>query len=189
MISERGHVNLEPAQVAAVFADIDNWHRWMPGLERVRILERREHGAKLAMEQRFHGREFNQELLCGFGPTEVHQQQIRGQLRHWECRWTFAPPPDGRGTTISTELHIELGGVMGLLISDRILGEFLERSFRETLRKLEQWGRRQAAATDTHAQPGDDVILQLFETEQGLELWLDGKTYRLTPGTQTGSGN
>ncbi len=179
MISERGHVNLEPAQVTAIFADIDNWHRWMPGLQSTRILERSENSARLVMDQRFHGRKIDQELTCRFSPMEVHQQQIRGHLRHWECRWSFAPSPDGRGTTISAGLHVELDGIMGLFVTDRLLGEFLEQSFRDTLQRLEQWGRKQDSTAAAAIQPGEDVILQVFETDQGLEMWLDGKTYRL----------
>jgi len=179
VISQRGLVNLEPSLVSGIFADIDNWHRWMPGLLSTRILERGENSARLVMEQRFHGHKLDQELTCRFSAMEVHQLQLQGDLKHWECRWSFAPPPDGRGTTISAELQVELGGIMGLFVTDRFLGDFLDQSFRDTLQRLEQWGRKQGPAVAADMHPGKDVVLQVFETGQGLEMWLDGKTYRL----------
>lgn len=179
MITKIGHVDMEPPQVMAIFSDISNWPRWMPGIRRTRTLNRSENAARIALDQSFRGREFYQELDCRFSHNQVELRQHKGSLRRWDCNWRFSTPPDGLGTTITSELEIELGGMMGLLASRRMLNQFLEQSFRDTLRRLEQRGRSQAPAAAVQIPPEQDIILQIFETGQELELWFDGRIYRL----------
>jgi len=179
VITKIGHIGMEPTQAMRIFCNTDNWPRWMPGIRGASTLDRSENGARIALEQSFHGREFYQELNCQFSENQVKLIQLKGSLRRWECNWRFSLPPDGLGTTVTSEMDIEVGGLMGLLASGRMLNQFLEQTFRETLQRLEQRGRSLALAAPIHTTPDQDVILQIFETDQELELWFGGRTYRL----------
>ena len=179
MITKIGHLRMDPEQVMRIFADTDNWPLWMPGIQRARTLSRADNRVRLSLDQNFRGRDFHQELECRFSANQVHLRQLKGSLRRWECNWRFAVSPESQGTTITSELDIELGGIMGLITSERMLNHFLEQTFRATLRGLQQRGRALASTTVSQAAPDRDVILQVFETEQGLELWFRGETYQL----------
>lgn len=179
MITKIGHVGMEPPQVMAIFTDTDNWPRWMPGIRNARTLKHSEDGVRVALEQNFRGREFHQELDCQFSADQVHLRQHKGSLRRWESTWRFTLPPDGQGTTITSKMDIELGGMMGLVASGQMLNRFLEQTFRDTLQRLEQRGRSLGPATTVQTTPGGDIILQVFETEHGLELCFGGQTYQL----------
>jgi ribosome-associated toxin RatA of RatAB toxin-antitoxin module len=179
MITKIGHLGMEPPQVMAIFTDTDNWPHWMPGIRHAHTLDRTENSALVVLDQRFRGREFHQEIDCRFSSDQVHLRQRKGNLRRWECNWRFAPPPDGQGTTVTSEIDMELGGMMGLVVSGRMLNQFLEQTFRDTLQRLEQRGRSMSPVADIRTAPGQDVILQMFETDHGLELWFEGQIYRL----------
>ena len=121
-------------------------------------------------------------LDCHFTPDRLRFVQTEGSLRRWDSSWRFDSSPDGTGTTVTFELDMELGGLLGLVATKRVMDTFLDEVFNETLTRL--YARGQALAADSRtepAPPGDDVILRVYQSEQGLELWHDGRTYRLTP--------
>ena len=81
------------------------------------------------------------------------------------------------------ELEMEIGGLLGLVATNRVLDTFIDELFAETLYRL--YARGQALAADFGAEPAlpsEDVILRIYQNEQGLELWHKGRTYRLEPG-------
>ena len=179
MITLFGRVDLEPARVRAIFVDTDNWPHWMPGIASVRTLAEGEEGKRLAVTQRVRGHRFEQDLDCRFSADQLRFVQRSGTMRKWDSTWRFAPPPAGQGSTLSCRVDVELGGLLGLLTPGRALNALLEELFRETLRRLEARGRLLDAGSATAAAPGEGVIFQVYRTDRGLEVWIDGRRYRL----------
>jgi len=182
MITKFGRVDLEPDRVRAIFMDTENWPVWMPGVEKAKTLHPGDGRKRVAVRQRLRGRAFEMDLDCRFAPDRLRFVQVKGSMRRWDSSWRFDPSPDGLGTTITFELDMELGGLLGLVATKRIMDAFLDELFSETLYRLN--ARGQALAADFAAEPappGEDVILRVYQNEQGLELWHDGRTYRLGP--------
>ena len=182
MITKFGRVDLEPDRVRAIFMDTENWPLWMPGIEQAQTLQQGATGKRLALRQRLRGRAFEMDLDCRFSPERLRFVQLQGSLRRWDSSWRFDPSPDGSGTTVTFELEMELGGLLGLLATERVMDGFLDQLFNETLHRLHARGRELGADQDAEpAPPGADVLLRVYQTEQGLELWYDGQRYQLPP--------
>ena len=182
MITKFGRVDLEPDRARAIFIDTDNWPHWMPGIEKVRTLQQGDGHKRLAVRQRLRGHEFHMDLDCRFTPDRLRFDQVEGSMRRWDSSWRFDPSPDGSGTTVTFEVDMEVGGLWGLFVTDRVLDALLDELFNETLYRLHAQGRQLEADFGIETPPpGADVILRVYETEQGLELWHDGQTHRLIP--------
>ncbi len=180
MITLYGRVDVEPVQVRAIFADTDNWPKWMSGIETSQIRSRKQDQCRVSLTQHLQGRSFQQLLECRFHPDRLDLVQLEGNLRRWECTWHFTPSPEDSGTTLSCNIELEIGGLLGMLVSSRYLHALSEQLFDETLRGLEAWAR-QPETTVTLDEPDTEVLLRLYETEHGLELWLEGRRYLLMP--------
>ncbi len=180
MITLYGQVDVELAQVRTIFADTDNWPKWMSGIETSQIRNREQDHSRVSLTQNLQGRNLQQLLECRFPPDRLELVQLEGNLRRWECTWHFTPSPEDRCTTLSCNIELEIGGLLGMLVSSRHLHALSERLFDETLRGLEAWAR-QSETIVAQDEPDNDVLLRLYETENGLELWLEGRLYQLIP--------
>ncbi len=180
MITLYGRVEVEPDQIRAIFTDTDNWPEWMAGIETTQTLSREQNHCRVSLSQRIQGHAFKQLLECRFHSNRLEQIQLEGSLRHWECTWHFSPSPEGGGTTLSCDIELEIGGLLGMMVSRRQMHTILEQLFEDTLRGLETRAR-QSQTVLALDEPDSKVMLRLYETERGLELWLEGRRYQLVP--------
>jgi hypothetical protein len=195
VIRKFARLDAPPEVVARMFHDLESWPGWMAGMRSVRILERRdppEHPEAVRVVEVVQvqaGRTLRQTLECRLEPRGLVQRQVRGRLRRWDATWRFMEPPDGRGTTISLELEIELG-LLGAVIPTRMVQAIIDDIFVATVRTARQHCRELLAEAAARAgwpekqerhdrPPGDELVLELLAHPDHLELRLDGRRYRL----------
>lgn len=194
MIRKFAHLPAPPETVAALFAAIETWPDWMPGVERVTVEPRGTGPAvdrrRLAwIEQSFYGRRFKALVEIETGDGRLRQRQIEGPLGRWEITWRFLPGPDGSGTTLVAEIDYELGLLRFLgarRFFEKRLRADLEALFDNAARRLgpdpgpppvEDRDSPRAAPSEAAA---DEVVFRLFETPRGLEAEYQGRRYHLT---------
>ncbi len=180
MITFYGQVAVDTETVRRLFEHTDAWPEWMDGITDSRVLRGDADGRELALKQRLHGMNFTQVLQCRFFSDRMETEQLREGIKRWKCDWHFSPAPQGEAsTTLRCDIVMELGGMLGLLASRKQIHDFLEDTFNRTLAGLE----RQAAGLNPQARDETDAqaFLRLYETPEGLELWLEGKRYKLLP--------
>lgn len=182
MIRKFGRIDAPPDAVARLFADVESWPAWMPGVKGLRVVERGERRLHIDVTQQFLGRDFRQELDARPSATGVALRQTEGVFRRWEAHWRFAPPPDGHGTTVSLELDFDLGWLAWL--SPRALVQStLDRLFTEGLQRAEQrLAAHPGALPEPSAAAEGEVLLQVFETDGGLEIVAAGRRLALPLG-------
>jgi hypothetical protein len=144
------------------------------------IIERTEKRFEVQVEGRYMGRRMHGHIECIIEPHGMVQRQVSGWLKKWDTHWRFLTPPDGRGTTLACEVDLDLG-MVGVLTPSRMIHAFVGRVFGDT---VDQLGRRALELqTGTEApEPTtaeDRPLLQVYETPDGLELWVGGKRYLL----------
>ena len=183
MIRKFAYVRAYPEIVGDVFNDAENWSVWMPGIEKVEVLESRDSHSRIAVSYHFRGRRFEQILECTFSENRCRMHQLRGFFDEWESHWEFLTPPDGFGTTVKCEIDMRIGGVAAFFASKRMINSFLDDYFREIVGALEEQICKVPAERDAaegESPPGKDVLLQIFQTEHGLEMWFDDRMYSLS---------
>ena len=177
MIREVGLLEAPVAAVRALFADLEGWPGWMPGMLATRILNPEAAGEvrRVEVRQKFQGRTARHILEIHLSEDRLLQKGVQGWPR-WQGEWRFQPAPRG-GTTVSLELELELG-MMALLSPKGWVQRFARTLFQDTLTNARQALHRRAidesgATTDQ----GDPVLFALYETPEGLELLLEGEVY------------
>ena len=195
MIRKFAHFAASPETLAALFGAVESWPNWMPGVERVSVVQDGPAGAEgrrlvARIDQRFQGRHFNSLVEIRIDPLRLQQRQLEGLLGRWEVGWSFRPGPDGRGTTLVVEIDYELG-MLRFLGARRFFDSRLRDQLETLIENVEQQlavgtdrrEEREGAdhATSDGAEHLDDVVLRLFETPRGLEAEYLGRRYRLTP--------
>lgn len=180
MIRKFGRLDAPRDAVARLFGDVEAWPQWMPGVKRLAVLARDERGLRIGVSQSFLGREFRQELEVRTSAASVALRQTAGAFRRWESTWRFSPPPDGSGTTVSLELDFDLG-LLEWLSPRALVQGALDRLFAEGLQRAGQRLRSPAApaAAEPAAAAEGDVLLQVFQTEGGLEIVVAGRRIAL----------
>ena len=169
-----GSIDAPEEVVRQVFADFVRWPEWMPGVQEVTVLEVGDGEAKLDVLHHQLGRTFHVTQRCTIEADGLRQSQISGKFRSWEARWRFVTPPEGRGTTVSCEMSLDPGRVAWFL-PRRVLHGFLDRLFEDCLRGAEAQARAVSDAADSAT--GREVLLQIFETETGLEIFFEGQRF------------
>lgn len=178
MIRKFGKIGTDRRMVLNILQDTDNWTQWMPALESMETLQRSEGFARLILNQRMRGRRLKQVIDCRFVDNGILLTQHRGEFKKWALNWLCMAPPDGRGTTLKCEVEIEMRGVMGLLASDRVVDMFLDDLFRESLTHIEARARElEAQAVEGEVAPGEEILLSVYQTPQGLEIRMGENTF------------
>jgi ribosome-associated toxin RatA of RatAB toxin-antitoxin module len=161
--------------VHQVFVDFVRWPEWMPGVQEVTVLEAGDDHAVLDVVHHQFGRTFHIRQRCRIEADGLRQSQISGKFKSWESRWRFVTPPEGEGTTVSCEMQID-PGMVAWIMPRRVLRGLLDRLFDDCLVGAEAQSR---ALADAAAAPATDrdVLLQVFETDTGLEIWVEGQRF------------
>lgn len=169
-----GSIDAPHEIVRQIFVDFVRWPEWMPGVREVTILEAGETHATLDVLHHQFGQTFHIRQRCIVDADGLRQSQISGKFKSWEARWRFAPPPEGKGTTVSCEMELDPGFVSRLLPRGVLRG-FLDRLFEDCLRGAE--AQALALSEAAESAPEREVLLQVFETEEGLEIWFEGRRF------------
>lgn len=161
------------AAARETFAEVDTWPLWMPGVERLEVLERSEQRLLIDVDLRQMGTHWRQTQEIRFTSDGLRQRQVAGKIRRWEAEWRFLEPPDGRGTTVSLGVDLDLG-LLGVVIPNRFLQRSLEEGFEETLRRIQE-----RAVTGGPVPTSPRSLLRLVRTLGGLEVEIGEGRYRL----------
>jgi ribosome-associated toxin RatA of RatAB toxin-antitoxin module len=160
--------------VRQVFVDFVRWPEWMPGVKEVTILEATDDQAVLDVLHHQFGQSFHIKQRCRIEADGLRQSQIKGKFRSWESRWRFVTPPEGEGTTVSCEMQLD-PGMVAWILPRRVLRGFLDRIFEDCLAGAEEQARILTDAAEAEA--AEDTLLQVFETDEGLEIWIEGQRF------------
>jgi ribosome-associated toxin RatA of RatAB toxin-antitoxin module len=169
-----GSIDAPLEVVQQVFTDFVRWPEWMPGVQEVTILEADEDQAVLDVLHQQFGQSFHIKQRCRIESDGLSQSQIKGKFKSWESRWRFVTPPEGEGTTVSCSMKLD-PGLVAWILPRRVLRGFLDRLYEECLAGAERQAR---IITETvEAQAAEDTLLQVFETDAGLEIWVEGQRF------------
>lgn len=167
-------IDVPPDIVRQVFVDFVRWPEWMPGVQEVTILEASDDQAVLDVLHHQFGQTFHIKQRCWIESDGLRQSQISGKFKTWEARWRFVTPPEGEGTTVSCEMQLD-PGLVAWILPKRMLRGLLDRLFDECLDRAEA---QALLLTDTaEVGAGEETLLQVFETESGLEIWVEGQRF------------
>ena len=161
--------------VRTVFIDFVRWPEWMPGVREVSILESGDDYAILDTIHHQFGQTFHIRQRCRIEPDGLRQRQISGKFKSWESRWRFVTPPEGEGTTVSCEMHLD-PGLVAWILPKKIIRGMLDRLFEDCLTGAEEQARALVRA-ERGVADDREVLLQVFETDGGLEIWVEGQRF------------
>jgi len=168
-------VDAPPEVVLGVLKDYERWPDWMPGVQQVAILESDGLESVVEVFLRQYGRNLRQKQRCRIEPDGLRHTQLEGQFKTWEARWRVVAPPEGEGSTVSLWMDVDPGFV-GRLLPSGVWRGILDRLFEECLAGAE--AQALALTEQPAAAPADrDVLLQVFETDDGLEVWVEGRRF------------
>jgi len=170
-----GRIDAPVDVVRAVLADVERWTDWMPGVTQVTILESDGIESVLDVHHRQFGRIFRQKEWCRIEPDGLRQKLLEGQFKKWESRWRVLAPPDGEGSTVSLRMEVDPGFV-GRLIPSGVWRGMLDRLFEECLSGAEAQAQT-LTEKPAAARVDQEVLLQVFETDDGLEVWIEGRRF------------
>jgi ribosome-associated toxin RatA of RatAB toxin-antitoxin module len=160
--------------VRQVFVDFVRWPEWMPGVQEVTILEASEDQAVIDVLHHQFGQSFHITQRCWIESDGLRQSQISGKFKTWEARWRFVDPPEGEGTTVSCEMELD-PGLVAWILPRRMLRGLLDRLFEDCLDGAEAQARLLMGTAE--AETGEETVLQVFETDTGLEIWVEGQRF------------
>jgi hypothetical protein len=66
-------------------------------------------------------------------------------------------------------------GMVAWILPRRVLRGFLDRIFEDCLAGAEEQARILTDAAEAEA--AEDTLLQVFETDEGLEIWIEGQRF------------
>jgi len=160
--------------VQQVFTDFVRWPEWMPGVQEVTVLEAGDAQAVLDVLHHQFGQSFHITQRCRIERDGLSQSQIKGKFKSWQARWRFVAPPEGDGTTVSCEMQLD-PGLVAWFLPKRVLHSFLDRLFDDCLAGAEAQAR--ILTENARAEALGETLLQVFETETGLEIWVEGQRF------------
>jgi len=167
--------NAPPDVVLEVLKDYERWPEWMPGVKQVEILDRDGLETIVEVYLRQYGRNLRQKQRCRVEPDGLRHTQLEGQFKTWEAQWRVVAPPEGDGSTVSLWMDVD-PGLVGRLLPGGVWRGILDRLFEDCLAGVEA----QALALTKQpvaASEKSDVLLQVFETDDGLEVWVEGRRF------------
>ena len=180
MIRKLARVDAPVETVLEIFRDSDLWPQWMPGVAATRTLASGEDHRLLEVVLLVFGRRLVQKLECRERDGRLTHRQVEGWFRKWEATWTFRPPPEGQGTTLSLALELDLG-VAGLLLPRRVLAGWVRGLIDDTVeqarRRAERFARRRREPTQ--AVRVGQPLLEIYETADGFEVRFAGRVFQI----------
>lgn len=182
MIRKLGRINAAPATVRALFQDMARWPEWLPSIVSTEIVESDEERCLAQVGQVLNGRTSRQTIELRFTPQGYVERQTVGRLKRYETDWRFLPDREGGGTLVSARIRLDLG-FAGLFVSRRTVQRAIDRTFEETLRGAhEQIHAHDASGPErpSEAPFPRETRIRVYETETGLEIWIDDRRYIAT---------
>ncbi len=179
MTHKFGTVDAPMEEVRRCFSDIESWPQWMPGVRAVRVLERSDTRALVALDRVSRRRIQKTTVELFFTPNGVHERQVAGQVKNWDARWRFQVGPRNTGTLVSCRLELDLG-LVGLFVSAKKIQRWIDRTFEEALQGVRDQLRLEGStrAAEERARPEPRVSrIQVFATPTELEIWIDDRKY------------
>lgn len=173
MIRKFARVNAPAGALLDIFADSDRWPSWMPGVERSDVVQRSAEVLIVDIVQHQMGQRLKLRIESRFVGSTVRQHQVKGIFKRWQAVWSFNPSPSGIGTTVSCELDIDLG-MMAMIAPARLVQKNVDRFFDDTIAGAEREFRNREAES-TESESGGETLLEVFETQTGLEVWIAGR--------------
>lgn len=162
------HLPAPPALVQEIFADVESWPAWMPGVRSVEVLERSGERVRATVDQTLRGRSARQLMEFHFHPDGMRQIQLAGWFKKWDARWRFLDPPERGGTTVALTVDLDLG-LVGLLSPRSLVESTIDDIFRQVVRgagsRTEEAMRRGGIA----GEPGE-ILVEILQVPGGLEV-------------------
>jgi ribosome-associated toxin RatA of RatAB toxin-antitoxin module len=183
--------------VHELFSDIGAWPQWMPDIRRARVLERTADHVRVDMSTVMLGRTFDQTVEFHLQPGRVTQKQIAGQFKKWETEWRFSAAPAGNTTILSAAFDIDFG-FLGLFVSERKVADTMNEWFSQLTVNAEEQLKKRSVPRPTAAAPklspsspspaaSTETVLQIFQTEDGLEVWIQQQRFFIPTAPLVGS--
>ncbi len=183
MIRKVARIDAPVEVVMEVFRDTDAWPQWMPGVASTRILDTGANHSLVEVILLVMGRRLVQQLECREQDGRLTHRQIIGWFREWRAEWTFRPPPEGHGTTVSLSLEFDIG-VAGLFVPRKLLSGWVQGLIDDTVdqgrERAQRFARRRRQPTQA-VQVGQP-LLQVYETVDGFEVCFAGRTFLIEAG-------
>jgi len=179
MIKCVGRIDVPLDLVKAMFADVGSWPQWMPGVLSVDLLQESGNTKRFELKQRQGGRELTQEMEVRLDSGGMKLHQVKGRFKKWEAHWRFLLPPDKDGTTLSATLELELGGILGAFVPPRMIRGGVDRMFENMMKAAQRRARRLSAERGRETGVEGEILLEVFQTTGGLEVWIGGRKYLL----------
>ncbi len=182
MIRKYARVDAEPWTLKTIFRDLESWPAWMPTVESLRVLERSDDRALVETRERLMGRMTTRRLEIVGDSEGYTETQVAGRLKRWQTVWRFAEPPTGRGTVISTQIDIDLGGLMGFFVPGSTVQRVIDNLYEQIVGRAEARARRMEArrqSTVWGVLPGQQLTIKIYETPTELEVWFGERRFVL----------
>ncbi len=180
MLKLVGHLPAAPGRVAELFEDVESWPRWMIDIRQVRVIDQQPECIIAEFQQRQLGRELLQRVELRRRERGLMQVQ-RSVAMHWQGGWRFLVPPDGRGTTLSLQVDLELLG-LGRWLPDRLLRSTMDQWFQQLLAgAVGALAERSAARPPTPAK-APNALLEVIDGGAGLGVRFVGRRISLSGG-------
>ncbi len=180
MIRKLARIDAPVNVVMDVFRDTDAWPQWMPGVASTRTLDSGAGHRMVEVILLVMGRRQVQHLECREQDGRLTHRQVVGWFREWQTTWTFRPPPEGRGTTVSLAMELDLG-VAGLFVPrklrDRWIRGLIDDTFDQLRERAQRFARRRREPS--RAVEMGQPVLQVYETADGFEVHFAGRTFMI----------
>ncbi len=163
-------VNAAPSAVYDILTDYDSYLEWFPFTNHSKLLVKE---GDLAITEFAFDRPIGAKLTveCIHTKNEmVLNRRISGNMPLTRVQWNLAPDGEGTRVTLRTEMDLR----NWRMLHARTMRNFM---FQSLLRSLQ--GRVAAFSSDLQTD-GGRKFLELIQTDDGLEIWLLGKRYKLT---------
>jgi ribosome-associated toxin RatA of RatAB toxin-antitoxin module len=187
MIKKMTSLRAPVDQVQKVLQDIESWPHWMPYVTRARVLESSADSARVEMTTVMLGKTLDQTVEFRQQPGRVTQKQIAGLLKRWDSEWRFWSDKENNATVLSAAFDIDLG-YLGLFVPERTVANAINDWFSQLSVKAEERIRKLALQRPTASPPSpspdnsapapsDETLLQVFQTTDGLEVWIQRQRF------------
>lgn len=178
MIKKMTSLAVPVEAVQEVFKEFEAWPQWMPAIRHIRILEKTETMVQVELRSVMMGMEFEQTMEFRPVGRRILQKQLEGRFKKWDADWRFFPSPDGSGTTLSMTLDVDFG-FLGMFVSQRAIANEVNDWFSQLATRAEQRTKQrllqrssEALAVSTPAPAQGETVLQVYQTAEGLEVWI-----------------
>jgi ribosome-associated toxin RatA of RatAB toxin-antitoxin module len=180
VIRKFAQLNVSAAMLHSVFADVEGWPEWLPGVESVVVHDRSESLMVVEIDGYYMGQRMHSFFECRIDERSIVQHQTKGRLKRWDTHWRFFEPADGRGTTLGCEIEMD-AGLIGALVPQRFTNRFIDRVFSDTVANLKRRVGELIASPSRSTEPEADTatLLEVFDTPIGYEVLVGGRRLNL----------